>query len=73
MEQNDIIFRRSVFYRANLTKISIHFTCEKRMELESYQIWSLHLTNKNGTFLHLKYLIHMSDDTAQNFKYEILV
>ena len=73
MEQNDMILSRSVFYRAKLTKISWHFTCEKRVEMESYQIWSLHFTNGNGTFLHLKYLIHMSSDMVQNVKCEILV
>ena len=73
MEQNDMTLSGSVFCRAKLTKISCHFTCEKRMEMESYQIRSLHFTNENGTFLHLKYLIHMSNDKVQNVKCEILV
>ena len=38
MEQNDMILSGSVFYRANLTKIACHFTCEKCMEMEPYQI-----------------------------------
>ena len=44
-----------------------------RWYMESYQIWSFHFTNENETFLHLKYLIHMSSDMVQNVKCEILV